>query len=273
MRELTLKELQDISLEILLDVHQFCVKNNIKYSLGYGTLLGAVRHQGWIPWDDDIDILMTRPEWEKFSRLYHSSKGYQLMTTQNPDSYMVYPRVYETARTISKSPAPYAKQQMGVWIDIFIVDGIPDDISYYNKKVFSKIKSLYNSSIYFRGMLALMDYKGWKGFIVRHFHPLIKSWIRICKKKIDLLCLKYQFNQSRFCACPHCPEALEKGCIRKWATKDFEEYIYIPFEGQQLMIADGYKNILQSIYGDYMKLPPKEERVRKHSSHKFYMIH
>ena len=74
MRELTLPELQSICLEILIDIDDFCTKNNIRYSLAHGTLIGAIRHKGFIPWDDDLDINMPRPDYEKFKNTYKSDK-------------------------------------------------------------------------------------------------------------------------------------------------------------------------------------------------------
>ena len=74
MQELTLKELQQVSLDIIKDVHSFCVNNNITYSIAYGTLIGALRHKGFIPWDDDVDIVMPRPDFERFCREYRSDK-------------------------------------------------------------------------------------------------------------------------------------------------------------------------------------------------------
>ena len=78
MRKMTLQEIQTVNLELMKDIHAFCVKNNIHYSLAYGSLIGAVRHKGFIPWDDDIDIMMPRPDFERFSHEYKSEKGYRL---------------------------------------------------------------------------------------------------------------------------------------------------------------------------------------------------
>ncbi|NLE06315.1 MAG: hypothetical protein GX638_16135, partial [Crenarchaeota archaeon] len=74
MYELSSREIQLCCLDILNDVHEFCIQNNIKYSLAYGTLIGAVRHRGFIPWDNDIDIYMPRPEYERFLKTYNSKK-------------------------------------------------------------------------------------------------------------------------------------------------------------------------------------------------------
>lgn len=86
-----LRDIQKVSLEILKDVHEFCISNDIKYSLGSGTMLGAVRHKGFIPWDDDIDIVMPRPDYERFKNTFRSSQGYVLVKEE--DSYIAFVRV------------------------------------------------------------------------------------------------------------------------------------------------------------------------------------
>ena len=82
MREMTKNEVQQVSLEILQDFHEFCVKNSIRYSLSGGTLLGAIRHNGFIPWDDDIDVEMPRPDYDKLIRTYVSKNGYEIFSRE-----------------------------------------------------------------------------------------------------------------------------------------------------------------------------------------------
>lgn len=83
-------EMRKIQMDILLFVHQFCIDNHIQYSLAWGTMLGAIRHKGYIPWDDDIDIMMTRPEYDRFCKLFHD--GRSILRTTYGD-YMTSPQI------------------------------------------------------------------------------------------------------------------------------------------------------------------------------------
>lgn len=90
MKEMTLREVQLFELDILKDVHEFCMANHINYSLAYGTLIGAIRHKGFIPWDDDIDIVMPRPDYDRFCRTYKSQAGYEIFSPIQGNSYLGY---------------------------------------------------------------------------------------------------------------------------------------------------------------------------------------
>ena len=102
MKRLTHKELQDFSLEILTDIADFCEKEGLKYSLAYGTLLGAIRHKGFIPWDDDIDIIMPREDYNRFRETYKNRKFIFVDSNNTPDCFIAFGRVCDTERTITR---------------------------------------------------------------------------------------------------------------------------------------------------------------------------
>ena len=133
MKRLTLKEQQEFSLDILKDVAGFCERNGIRYSLGYGTLLGAVRHKGFIPWDDDVDVMMPREDYERFRVSYRSDK-YSFIDSRNTrDCYIAFGRVCDTVRTTSSSCITWVRKDVGVWIDIFPIDRVPDDLETFRR--------------------------------------------------------------------------------------------------------------------------------------------
>ena len=127
MKEMTLQEVQNVSLEILKDVHAFCESHNIRYSLAYGTLIGAIRHKGFIPWDDDVDIIIPRPDFERFCQEFQSAKGYKLYRPGDPENFMVFARVCDNERTLVKTNRPWSTERTGIWIDIFPFEGLPND--------------------------------------------------------------------------------------------------------------------------------------------------
>ena len=141
---MTSKEVQQVSLDILRDVHTFCVQNGIRYSLQGGSLLGAIRHEGFIPWDDDIDIIMPRPDYERFCSSYKSSKNYKLICKGNDVCYLLFARVCDMENTyVNSDLCPWTNQKTGVWIDVFPADGAEDDINEAKKHIEKAIK-LFN---------------------------------------------------------------------------------------------------------------------------------
>jgi len=146
MKELSLDEIKQISIDLLQDMHEFCIEHNLKYSLGFGTLIGAIRHMGFIPWDDDIDIMMPRPDYEIFCRTYVSKHGYELVAPCKKGCYISYARICEVEKTLVVSPAAWHSTPSGVWIDIFPVDGAPDDENLM-KSIYQDVKKIYAEQI------------------------------------------------------------------------------------------------------------------------------
>ena len=271
MRAMTLQEIQQVNLEIMIDIHDFCVKHGIHYSLAYGTLIGAIRHKGFIPWDDDIDIMMTRPDFERFSKEYQSEKGFKLSSVNSDDTYINYTRVYD-GRTLVISPAKAAKYDIGVWVDIFPVDAISDDDA-VSKDQYQRLRKYAAPVIKWRSYLRAKELNS----VARK----IKSYIRLLQlrltnkgdfsfwhQQIISICKENSFGTTKRCSCLVCVEANRDNKQAIFLTDWFKEYVTVPFEDQQFFIIADYDPVLKSIYGDYMRIPPKEEQV-SHSLSKF----
>ena len=134
MKVLSDAEQKEVLIQILSVFDSYCKKHNLRYFIGYGALLGAVRHKGFIPWDDDVDIVIPRPDFERFCKEFRSSEGYTLYAPEDGKSYLTFARVCDNLRTNVITKSPWCNEPTGIWIDIFPLDGMPD-----NDEDFSKI--------------------------------------------------------------------------------------------------------------------------------------
>ena len=112
-------DIKKICLDILVEFDAFCRKNNLKYSLAYGTAIGAVRHSGYIPWDDDIDVMMPRSDYEKLLSIFSNDGNYKLFNDSMPDYYYQYAKIVDVNYPIKEFNRK--EKLMGLWIDIFPV--------------------------------------------------------------------------------------------------------------------------------------------------------
>lgn len=262
MRTLTLKELQQLSLAILKDVAGFCERNALRYSLGYGTLLGAVRHKGFIPWDDDIDIMMPREDYEKFRELYRSDEYSFIDSRNTPDCYIAFGRVCDTRRTLAVSSIPWVRKDVGVWIDIFPVDRIPDDIETF-RRIYDSLYLLMKFNVGIRRAHTISSsrfspLKRLKIWILKKTNPrlLKRDPVDIVKDMNTLIRLaspKDSHHWSQLC----CPDT---GTCEFFTDEEVGEYVRMRFEDSEFFVWKGYDSILRDSYGDYMALPPKSEQ-------------
>lgn len=272
MKEMTTKEIQSVILDIMKDVHEFCVENGVKYSLSGGSLLGAIRHNGFIPWDDDADIQMIRPEYEKFIHNYKSKRGYKIFCHEIKGGENVnrrLARICEMEKTyVDSGSCPWVDEDTGIAIDIIPVEGAPDNEK-AAKKYINGLKNWDRMTMYWRTskapLSAILRYNSMKGraeFLYRKFigyfvpNDCIDRFINYQKK--------YAFDSSEyFCAGPHYG-------IREWQPKiNMANYELHVFEDTEFYIMSGYKENLKSLFGDYMKLPPENLRV-PHASKRYY---
>lgn len=264
MQEMTLKDIQDMSLYIMKHIHDFCVSNNIKYSLGYGTMIGAVRHNGFIPWDDDLDIFMTRPEYDRFIELYQDSDEFRLLTPERKNSLKTYARVCEIKRTNAIVKCPWFEGENGLWIDIFPIDGVDEDPE---KRAIDNKNLLKLNNDLMHSRACLMKLSQSNPFMLNArilAHLVLHSYLNRDKllKQIIALMTKHEYETSKYCGNRGFIGCIKKECMDK---DIYEDVILHKFEDTEFYILKEFDRNLRNYYGDYMQLPPEEKRVPGHS--------
>ena len=265
MKRMTLQEIQSVNLNIMKDIHAFCVEHGIHYSLAYGSLIGAVRHKGFIPWDDDIDIMMPRPDFEKFSSSFESKHGFVLSSVYDENTYVNYTRVYNNAETLVISPAKAGKKEVGIWVDVYPIDGISDDET-MSRKQFVEIRK-YSQQVMtmrfiFRKLVSGNSIRKLKAAIKWVIYRLVKRGnLRQWHNKIVDLCKEVPYGKTSRCSSLVCMEANRDDRQEIFPLTSFQKYQLVPFETERFYIVSDYDTVLKVIFGDYMKLPPPEKRV------------
>ena len=272
---MTLKEMQDFELEILKDFHQFCITHDLTYSLDGGTLIGAIRHKGFIPWDDDVDVVMPRPDYDRLCATYQSN-SYRLKCFENDNNCSIgFARIYDNNRTGFKTLLPWCKdKKVGLWIDIFPADGAPDEDEKLNK-LYQEVLRLRLQTLKMRFTRSPFFFK--KG--LRYNLALLKrklltgnaKGLADCTRQLISTAKTYEFGStSRFASLTIIGKLTEH---THCSMKAWDHSLLVDFEDTQLYVMEGYDEFLRVFFGDYMQLPPPEERVPKQQSYiKFYWL-
>lgn len=260
----TLRELQLIQIKILKDFIKFCEKHGLKVYMIGGSLIGAVRHQGFIPWDDDIDISMPRPDYDKLVKLQTQgidiSDDCYLMSVETDRSFNGYiPQVvYRDSKMYSRQYRE--KEELKIGLSIFIYDGVPENFllrKLYFYKMFC-LRSLH--------ALCRADFNNVNTKIAKLVGPILQPFFNYegtkkYRDKILEFAKKYPYEKSKYVA-PNADAAAIKELVER---KIYEETVELTFEGFTCYAAKNYHEHLTKYYGDYMQFPPIELRKAKHS--------
>lgn len=255
MKQLTLKEHHRILVDILVVIDRFCRENHLRYSIAYGTLIGAIRHKGFIPWDDDIDIVMPRPDYDYFVTHFNGYNGHLNCfndIAKGKDRFIrSFHKVQDVRTLMTENGMP--EMLYGINIDVFPIDGLPE-----TKEDYHSISLKENRW----EKMVIMSYGRWsssksiKDILMFILAKLMGTtfWYR----KMMSVLTSYNYDTASYAG------AMSFGEKERFPKHIFEEYIEVEFEGSSFMALKAYDYYLKQLYGDYMTLPPVEKQVSHH---------
>lgn len=265
MIEIASDELKQIAFNVLCQVKAVCEDQNIRYFLDGGTLLGAVRHGGFIPWDDDIDICMPRPDYERFIEYCKNNDTSFGVVSHKIDKKFteLYAKAYDKATVCQEMYVNRNNSDYGVYVDIFPVDGLGNDLK-------TALKLLHKS----RFKRSLLTAANWKSFFksrtrkwyiepIRFIFYLLSRCVNPHKliNKIEKMYSSFNFDESEkvgvVCGCYGDKEVMNRSIYDSGTNVKFENEIFAAM--------GKYDEFLTNLYGDYMVLPPKEKRISHHT--------
>lgn len=263
MKEITVDELLRLQVDILRQVDTFCRNNSIPYTVFGGTCIGAVRHKGYIPWDDDIDIAMTRPHYDRFIQSFNGKVDHLevLAPELNWNYYATYANVCDTRTLLDEGSNGHNRMNIGVKIDVFPIDAVPSDIQEYHEQKM-RFRALWRNLYAKRAVLRQVwasSIKTAVAIIARRLLTINRSYAQI-QKEIHHLIIHEPFEMFSYVDLSCYPWPTDSLC----PSSVFEKYKDIMFEGITVSILDDYNTYLTRAYGDYMKLPPIEQQVPHH---------
>lgn len=255
---LSLDEIKKIELQILIEFRKICNMLGLKYYLSGGTLLGAIRHKGFIPWDDDIDLAMPRSDFNKlieFSKTYINDT-YKFLFLSKNENLLPYAKFVNTKTHIDSKYAEDEMQQH-LWLDIMPMDGLPEDIN--------EVSRIYKKAEYYRKIIGLCNAKLGEGksTVKKLSKYILKPLALIYGKEraidnLNQLAMKYDYDTAKYVG------AITWGLYgpsERMLKSEVEQITEISFENHSFSTFSCWDSYLKGLYKDYMELPPIEKRI------------
>lgn len=250
MKKMSVDEFKNVELNMLIAFANFCEDNNLRYIIDYGTLIGAVRHKGFIPWDDDIDVTMPREDYEKLYKLlekmdFSLTEHYKLASVRN--KYNVFKPYFNIIdmRTRTKHHERREKYYYPIWIDIIPMDR-------FDEKNFNKI--VRKKRMLFRiSRIPLWDNSNKKAPLLRSIIAFaVAPFSRFLMNLVDKIVSHPNVNTTKYTTYINTKDIID--------ISEYDDYIYMTFEKHKFRVPRNYDSRLSKIYGNYMQLPPEDQR-------------
>ena len=271
-KRLTVQDVQKVSLEIFCDVHDFCIKNGIKYFMSGGTLLGAVRHKGFIPWDDDVDLFMLRPDYDRFIESYHSDRYRLLAMEKDKDFFLPYAHIADMDETVIEyNYYPFSKKKTGVKIDVFPLETVSNNERDFDRQ-FRTGCLLWKA--FMRTRTAFWEFSKEKslkynaGLLARKIITCNGRLVYLLRDLIDRNARRQKFGTTDYVALLSFPVMRAK---QRHRMDVFSKAVLLDFEGHKMCAPVKFEEFLTTAFGpDYMVPPPEDQRVSPHTMRIFY---
>lgn len=264
MSSYNIRQIQLTQLEILIEVDKICRKHDIKYFLTNGTLLGAVRHKGFIPWDDDIDIGMHRKDYDNFLEIANKEldeKYFCQSIYSETNYYLPFAKIRKNKTRYVEASAKHVDMNQGVYIDLFPMDNVPDN-------TFTRFVHKTGFYILFRIVLAKsgISRPDDRRVLKRMIYGMLKIFLIPFKKRqillyIDQRMKKFSRNKTQYATSMGSPYGYTREIMPSCM---FESVTEIEFEGQLFYSPSRPHEYLTRLYGDYMTPPPVDQRENRH---------
>lgn len=284
-KKLHLEEIKQLELNMLVTFDAFCKEHGLRYQLAYGTLIGAIRHQGFIPWDDDVDLIMPHEDFLKMIAIVNSfdnegmlTNRYRLADTRIKSSipyHQTFAKIYDT-KTIAKESTLRKSLgfQEGVFIDVFSITGLPESQN-EAQKVLKELGELNEMAYYASRQIRAQDFSplhpryaitNLRGYI-KSSRKTIGEWTKLYAKHLDSLpdCInaKVAYNIKG--------RLMRGGVCEELSSNPWFPCKQAQFEGRSFPIPENYDELLRAFYGNYMEPPSEENRQPSHDQG-FYLL-